>query len=113
MGCFTESLLEHWRLITSNQWLLTTLLGGYRIQFCCRPPVHTGMRQTIVHDPCQTEALAHKVKVLLRKGVIELVDPQIHPRDSFNLFSGHQEGRQVSANLRLEKSESVPSIPRL
>lgn len=44
------------------------------------------MRQTIVHNPCQAEAFAHKVQVLLCKGAIELFNAQVHPGGFFCIY---------------------------
>lgn len=59
---------------------------GYRIQFRCRPPVHAGVRHTIIHNPHQSEALAHEVQMLLHKGAMELVDPQVHLGGFFSIY---------------------------
>lgn len=42
------------------------------------------MRQTVV--PREARALAHEVQVLLRKGAIEHVNPQVHPGGFFSIY---------------------------
>lgn len=84
---------QQWAVLQKVPWIIgdqsqqisavITLSTGYHIQFRCRPPVYTGVRHTIIHNPHQSEALAHKVQMLLRKGAIELVDPQVISGDFF------------------------------
>ncbi|KAL2087971.1 hypothetical protein ACEWY4_016799 [Coilia grayii] len=85
-GVFTGGQLAHWRGMTSNQWILATLSRGYRLQFRRRPPMHSGVRQTVVNDPRQAEALEGEVQLLLNKGAIEMVDPIVHPGGFFSVY---------------------------
>lgn len=76
MGHFPTSKLQLWRGITNNKWLIDTLEMSYCLQFHHRPPLCTHTWPTVVR-----QALAISLEVLkqLEKGVIELVNPQIHP----------------------------------
>ncbi len=58
-GLFHGKSIESLEINNNKSVALDYPSRGYRIQFHCRPPVHTGVRQTIVHVPRQ--ALAHKV----------------------------------------------------
>ncbi|XP_075336649.1 uncharacterized protein LOC142397191 [Odontesthes bonariensis] len=85
VGVFSQQQLSYWAASTRDPWVLSTLTHGYELQFRRRPPIHP-VRMTVIRDPAKARALAQGLYVLLGKGAIEPVDPQVHPGGFYSTY---------------------------
>ena len=65
--------LENWKKITDDQWVLSLIEEGYKLEFIQKPP-QSGMKETIVPRK-NLDILNAEVAELLRKDAIEKVPP--------------------------------------
>ena len=66
--------LDNWKKITNDQWVLSVIEEGYKLEFSCHPP-QTGIKQTSVQRE-NLNILEAEVEDLLRKDAIEMVPLQ-------------------------------------
>ena len=66
--------LENWKKITNDQWVLSVIEEGYKLEFSGHPP-QTGIKQTSVQRE-NLNILEAEVEDLLRKDAIEMVPLQ-------------------------------------
>ena len=67
-------VLDNWKKITNDQWVLSVIEEGYKLEFSGHPP-QTGIKQTSVQRE-NLNILEAEVEDLLRKDAIEMVPLQ-------------------------------------
>lgn len=73
VDCASQLSRASWEKVISDQWVLSTITHGYRLQFRRRPPPFSRVRMTIVKDPLLEPVLREEVQALLQKGAITKV----------------------------------------
>ena len=86
MGRYSQQQLGYWESTASDPWVVATLSQGYNIQFRRRPPVHSGIRMTIMKDPTKSQALREEVATLLEKNAIEELDLRTQQGGFYSLY---------------------------
>ena len=64
--------LDNWQKITSDQWVISTIKDGYKLEFL-NIPAFSGIRPTVVPLKDQTH-ISQEIDTLLQKDAIEKVD---------------------------------------
>ena len=71
VGGRLKFFLKEWEMITDDQWVLSTIKEGLKLDFITKPP-YTGVKQTNVTAQ-NLDILLQEVNALLEKGAIEPV----------------------------------------
>ena len=71
MGGRLRFFLQNWKKITDDQWVLSVIEEGYKLEFIQKPP-QTGIKQTSVPNQ-DLDLLKLEVEDLLKKDAIETV----------------------------------------
>lgn len=66
--------IRHWEKITNDQWVLSILKNGYKLEFL-KIPLFQGIRKTKI-SPENVDILKNEVDTLLQKDAIEKVSPK-------------------------------------
>ena len=66
--------LENWKKITNDQWVLSVIEKGYKLEFI-KKPIWQGIKQTIVSQK-NMEILLQEVNILIEKDAIESVQKE-------------------------------------
>ena len=72
-ACFLRYFVHEWEKITQDQWILSVLREGLKLDFMTKPPF-SGVRHTNVNAQ-NAAILQSEVEKLLQKGAIEPVPP--------------------------------------
>lgn len=73
MGNFTAKNIGHWAATTLNQWVLITILQGYKSM----PTTYSGLRASAISDPIKCATMTTEGHFLLDRDVIVRVDPMV------------------------------------
>lgn len=111
VGCFTESPLDNWRSITTNQ------CSDYPVD---RVPYTVSLSTSCLYwretynnsQPTPVRGACAQSSDVVAQGCHRTSRPPSSSRGIFfHLFSGHKERRRISTDIRSKKSESVFAVP--
>ncbi len=109
---FSASQIHYWRSVTTNQWILKTILQGYSLQFRRRPPVNTGIRPSIMTNPQKHRIISMEIQTLLGKEAIEEIKPPAATQGIFSVyFIILKKRRGFPSYIGFERSKQNPKIP--
>ena len=84
VGGRLKFFVEQWKMITDDQWVISTIKDGLKLEFLEIPPF-SGIRETVVNAQNQF-ILQQEVEKLLEKGAIESVPLQNSQRGFYSTF---------------------------
>ncbi len=106
VGGRLKYFLQEWEKITDDQWVLSTIQHGLKLDLLTIPP-WSGVKETFVNAQ-NLPIILSEVESLLEKGAIEAVHPnQIHERFLQYVVSGTEK------NGRYETSHKSPPSQQL
>jgi hypothetical protein len=74
LGCLFQAQRANWERKVESPWVLATVLGGYKLQFQCRPPSYRGIWVTSVENGVRKDTLWVEIASLLSKDAIRKVE---------------------------------------
>ena len=106
VGGRLKFFLKEWEMITDDQWVLSTIKEGLKLDFITKPP-YTGVKQTNVTAQ-NLDILLQEVNALLEKGAIEPV-PQNDIQKGFysTFFLVPKKVRRFTASDKFTPSQQV------